>query len=171
MLKGKLVSLRPIIKSDLKFIRSWINDEDIQYYSQEQYPCYFNHYIITCIYNEGIKGKKIIFIIEDLSGEPIGEIWLDPVYIYNKTAELSIVIGKKEYRGKGYGKDAIDTMKNYCFKELNISSIYLKVFAFNIRAINCYKACGFKVIGRCNKMVIRSGIKYDELIMKLSNNK
>jgi RimJ/RimL family protein N-acetyltransferase len=171
MLSGKLVNLRPIRRSDLKFISSWINDADVQYYSQEEYPCYFSPWVIKCIYSEGIKGKKYIFIIEDKAGNIIGEIWLDPIYLYNGSAELAIIIGRKEYRGRGYGKDVIDTVKKYCFKELNLNSILLKVFAFNIRAINCYKACGFKIIGRCKKNVTRNGAVYDELIMEVKNNK
>lgn len=167
MLEGKLVNLRLIRKDDLQYIQKWINDLEVQYYSQEKYPVYFNQALVKRIYSEGINGKRYIFIMEDKSGQVVGELWLYPIDFTKKIAELVIIIGRKDVRGKGYGRDAINTIKEYAFKNIGLKSIYLKVFSFNTRAIKCYKACGFAVIGRNSKKVTRFGIKYDELIMEL----
>ena len=167
MLEGKYVNMRPIMKSDLKYIKEWINDLEVQYYSQEKYPSYFDSWTIKNIYSDGIRGYKPIFIIEDKSGDVIGELWLDSLDMIRGSAELVIVIGKSLYRGIGYGKDAINTIKGYCFNVLGLESLYLKVFSFNLRGINCYKACGFKVKGRGPGRVIRYGAEYDELVMEV----
>lgn len=170
MLEGKVVNLRPIKKEDLKYIQIWINDLEVQYYSQENYPVYFNPAVVKYIYDDGIKGKRYIFIMEDKSGEVVGEIWLYPIDFSRKIAELVIIIGKKDVRGKGYGRDAINIIKEYAFKNIGLNSIYLKVFSFNTRAIKCYMACGFTVVERNNRKVIRFGVKYDELIMQLKKD-
>lgn len=170
MLEGSLTTLRLIEKSDLKYIREWINDAEVQYYSQEQYPCFFDYWMVKAIYNDGIRRKKYIFIIEDKQKNIIGELWLNALDREKKTAELIIVIGTKEFRSRGYGRDAINTIKRFCFEDLGLKSIYLKVFEFNTRAINCYKSCGFRIIGRGKRKVIRSGIEYDELIMEVMKN-
>lgn len=167
MLEGKLVNMRQIKKSDLNYIKEWINDLEVQYYSQEQYPMFYNWLLIKHIYGDGLKGRKNIFIMEDKSGNVIGELWLYPIDFVRRITELVIIIGKKDLRGKGYGKDAINTIKRYCFDRLKLEAIYLKVFSFNSRAINCYKACGFNVIGKGSKEVIRGGKKYYELIMEV----
>lgn len=170
MLEGKFTRLRLIEKSDLKYIKEWINDPEVQYYSQEQYPCHFDYWMVKAIYNDGIRRKKYIFIIEDELRHIIGELWLNALDREKKTAELIIVIGRDESRGRGYGKDAIETVKKFCFDHLGLKSIYLKVFEFNTRAINCYKSCGFKIIGKGIRKVLRSGIEYDELIMEVIKN-
>jgi len=170
MLEGRIVNLRLIKKSDLKYIQSWINDLEVQYYSQEEYPLYFNSFVIKRIYDEGLKGKRYIFIIEDKSGRVIGELWLYPIDLNKKITELVIVIGRKDYRSKGCGRDAINTIKEFCFNGLKLEVIYLKVFSFNMRAINCYKYCGFKIIGTSPKKVSRFGVEYDELIMEVKRN-
>jgi RimJ/RimL family protein N-acetyltransferase len=167
MLSGNLVNLRPIRKGDLDHIQVWINDLEVQYYSQEEYPFYFNHWMIKYIYNDGIKGKKRILMIEDKAGQVIGELWLHPIDYVRKIADLVIVIGKRNLRGRGYGRDAIRTVKKYCFETLGFEAIYLKVFSFNTRAIKCYKACGFQTIGKGSKMVNRNGRLYDELVMEV----
>lgn len=170
LIQGSLTNLRPIRKGDLKYIESWINDPEVQYYAQEEYPFYFNSWLVRYIYNEGIKGNRLIFMIEDKEGNVIGELWLYPIDYNKKVSELVITIGRKNLRGKGYGKDVIDAVKKYCFEQLGINSIFLKVFSFNTRAINCYKSCGFKVIGRVPKKIIRYGMRYDELVMELRKN-
>lgn len=170
ILKGNLVTLRPITKDDLKYVYHWINDPEVQYYSQEEYPFYFSNWAVRCIYKDATKGKMIIFIIENEMKEPIGEIWVHPIDFIRKTAELVIIIGKRENRGRGYGKDTINTIKEFCSKNLRLDSLYLKVFIFNKQAINCYKSCGFKVAGKIPCKVARYGILYDELVMEVSLN-
>lgn len=167
MIEGKLVKMRLIKKDDLKYIREWINDPEVQYYSQESYPSYYTTWHIKKIYEQGIKGKMYIFIIEEKNGRVIGEVWLYPIDTVRKIAELVIVIGRKDLRGKGYGKDVINAIKDFGFNRLNLESIYLKVFSFNLRGINCYKACGFQTIGRIPNKVVRDGVSYDELVMEV----
>lgn len=167
MIKGNLTNLRLIEKSDLKYIRKWINDVEVQFYSQEKYPYYFDYWLVKSIYEDGIKRRKYIFIIEDKKANVIGELWLDSLDQRKKTAELVIIIGRPEYRSRGYGRDAINTIKEFSVEKLKLTSIYLKVFSFNTRGINCYKACGFQIIGKGNRNVVRNGIQYDELIMEV----
>lgn len=168
LIQGDLTNLRPIRRSDLKYIQSWINDPEVQYYAQEEYPFYFSPWLIKYIYYDGIHGQKKIFMIEDKKGNIIGELWLYPIDYIKKAAELVITIGRKEFRGSGYGKDVINTVKKYCFEDLMLDSICLKVFSFNTRAIRCYKSCGFRMIGRIPKKVVRFGMKYDELVMEVA---
>lgn len=170
VIRGSLTNLRPIKRSDLKYIQSWINDPEVQYYAQEEYPFYYSPWMVKYIYRDGINGRRMIFMIEDKNGNVIGELWLYPIDFKRKVAELVITIGKKELRGIGYGRDVINTAKKYCFGELGLESIYLKVFSFNSRAINCYKSCGFKAIGRIPQKVVRYGIKYDEIVMEVTKS-
>lgn len=167
-IEGQQTILRQITFNDLKHIQGWINDLEVQYYAQEEFPLYFNYYDIKKIYQDGINGKKIIFIIEDKNNIPIGELWLFPIDIPKKVCELIITIGSKDYRSKGYGMDAILSAKKICFEILKLNKIYLKVFSFNIRAIKCYKKCGFKVIGNLKRKVSRYGVKYNIILMELS---
>jgi RimJ/RimL family protein N-acetyltransferase len=166
MIEGNITNLRDIRKSDLKYIEGWINDSEIQYYSQEEYPVYYNKQLINILYRDAVSGKIKVFIIEDKLQNIIGELWIYPIDYLRKYAEFEIVIGRKDMQNKGYGKDAINTAKKYCFEELELNKIYLKVFSFNVRAIRCYKSCGFKITGKIGEMVERYGILHDEYIME-----
>ena len=62
-----------------------------------------------------------------------------------KVATLGISFDSKHIN-KGYGTDAIKILLKYYFKVMGMRTIYLDVAKHNIRAINCYKKCGFRKI-------------------------
>lgn len=76
----------------------------------------------------------------------IGHLSLSPRS--NNWHETQIIIGEKEYWGKGYGTEAIKLLLNKA-KEFNINKIFLEVRPENKRAIKAYGKCGF----------VKSGIK------------
>lgn len=55
---------------------------------------------------------------------------------------IGITLGKR-FWGRGYGKDSIVTLVNFLFDEKDIEEIEIEVALPNVRAINCYKRCGF----------------------------
>lgn len=60
----------------------------------------------------------------------------------NQKAELQIVIGEKEYWGRGIGKKAVELVLASA-KKLNHKEIYVEVRPENQRARNLYKSAGF----------------------------
>jgi RimJ/RimL family protein N-acetyltransferase len=80
---------------------------------------------------------------------------------------LGIFIGQKEYWGKGYGEEACRLICRYGFDHLNLENIILRVYAYNEKAIACYKKVGFREIGkrRSAKKILRK--RHDVLFMDL----
>ena len=79
----------------------------------------------------------------------------------HQTAELGVFIGNKEFRGKGYGTEAIELLLDYAFTYLNIYSIRLRVFSFNTPAIACYEKLGFTRTGVWRQSHMVAGKRYD----------
>ena len=74
---------------------------------------------------------------------------------------------KEEYLSKGYGTEAIRVLLDYGFNYMNLHSIKLTVFAFNERALRCYKKCGFKETGRNRENRFINGKYYDTILMDI----
>ena len=83
----------------------------------------------------------------------------------NQAAWLGIGIGDAEYRGKGYGTEAMQLALNYAFYELNLYRVNLSVFSYNPRAIHVYEKVGFKHEGRLRSAMFRDGQRHDILLM------
>jgi RimJ/RimL family protein N-acetyltransferase len=80
---------------------------------------------------------------------------------------VSIGIGEPEYRGKGYGTDAMQTMLKVAFSELNLTRVTLFMFEYNRRAFRSYEKAGFKLEGRIRGAMQREGKRYDWLVMSV----
>ena len=80
-------------------------------------------------------------------------------------ATLGIVIGEKEYWGKGYGTEAVKTMLRYAFHELGLNRVELETYSFNPRAQRCYERAGFRREGVRRGALYRDGKFHDIIIM------
>ena len=109
---------------------------------------------------------SVHFAIHAVSdGQLIGNCSFKEIDHKNGSAGVGIVIGERGYWGKGFGRDALRLMLRYGFSELNLHRIWLKVFAFNERAIRAYRKVGFVEEGRLREAIYRDGRYWDELIM------
>ena len=68
-------------------------------------------------------------------------------HINKNKAEIQIVVGEKEYWGKGLGTLAIKKGVDEAFNRLGYKEIYLEVRPNNQRAIKAYQNVGFKRLG------------------------
>ena len=80
-------------------------------------------------------------------GEVVGHIELvlhrdDP----EKGRLARVLIGPTAQRGRGYGSEMVRQIVTFGFGELKLKAIDLAVFAFNQRAIACYKKNGFHLV-------------------------
>ena len=73
---------------------------------------------------------------------------IDPI---DKEAEVGIIIGEREFQGKGFGSDALITLKDYIFKSTNLEKLYLHTLTTNDRAKKSFKKAGFNEIGEVRK--------------------
>jgi len=80
------------------------------------------------------------------SGQHIGNIKYEPINLKDKSATMGILIGDKEWRGKGVATEVIKDSSKYLKENYNIKYIDLGVNKDNIAAVSAYKKMKFKVI-------------------------
>jgi len=163
---GERVYLSPINVEDVEKYIEWVNDLDVT----------INLIIAPNVYSLEKEREALIrlnkegynFAIVTLDkDELIGNCGLIDVNLIHRTAEAGIFIGNKNYWNKGYGTEAMNLLLDYGFNLLNLNNIMLRVYSFNKRAINCYKKCGFKEIGRRREATIIGNKKYDQIYMDI----
>jgi len=168
MIKGKLINLRTLEKNDLEQIMKWINDIEVtKYLSSFLFPVSRpeEEKYLEKMMSKNDKQKNLV--IETKEGNYIGQITLDNIDWKNRNAELVIVIGNKEYWGKGYGTDAIKTLLDHAFNQMNLYNIYLWVFDYNQRGVRCYEKCGFKRDGSLRKIHFYQGRFHNSILMSI----
>lgn len=86
------------------------------------------------------------FVIEVLKNQDwitIGNCSFFNIDWRNRSAELGIVIGEKQFWNQGYGTKAITLCVELGFKSYNLNRIFLRVYETNPRAIRYYEKVGF----------------------------
>ena len=91
--------------------------------------------------------------IETLDGKHIGNCMFYDINISKGGAELGIMIGDRDYWGKGYGTDTVESLLDYIFSSTAISRVYLHTLEWNHRALRSFAKSGFREV----KKVHRSG--------------
>lgn len=87
---------------------------------------------------------KIHFsVFEKDSDNLVGYILINGLDNVIESVELMRFVIDKS--GIGYGKEAMQLVKRFCFEELNTLYIWLDVFSNNFRAIRLYQTMGFVV--------------------------
>ncbi|OAB38631.1 acetyltransferase [Paenibacillus macquariensis subsp. defensor] len=167
---GDRIVLREYRDSDLDHIRQWVNDPEITNTLSDNFLYPHSKYETESFFRMMVEGKSsnksFIIAVKD-SLEYIGQIDLYKIDWKNRFAHLAVVIGRKEYLGKGYGSDAIRILQKFTFEELNLNRIELEVYEYNERAYKCYLKCGFKEEGRYRNKIYNKGKYRDSICMSI----
>jgi RimJ/RimL family protein N-acetyltransferase len=81
-------------------------------------------------------------------GRLIGRITLRD--IASEGARLGIVL-EPGFTGQGYGREALAIFCRHIFHSVGLAALWLDVASDNQRAIRCYVASGFRVVGTTDR--------------------
>ncbi len=109
--------------------------------------------------------------IETKDGRHIGNMRLLDIAPEDRSARVAIYIGESEFRGGGYGTDAMKTLVRFGFEEMNLNRIELGVFDYNELAIASYRKCGFVEEGRRRQAHYERGAYHDSVVMAVLRSK
>lgn len=163
---GNKCYLSPMQENDAEHLVRWYNDIDISMPECNVYNVFSKKNIEDAI-KDNISRMETVFSVIDIENDKlIGMVEVSPNHVF-RSGTFGIVIGEKEYWGKGYGKEATLLLLDFAFNMLNLHNIMLGVYEFNNRAYNLYKKVGFKEIGRKREYQTVAGKKYDMIMMDL----
>ena len=166
--KGGRIYLSPLNANDVELYVKWLNDPEV--------AVTLGAYGFVCdlmtekkyIEERKTDGSGVDFaIVLNENDRLIGNISLMDIDHNCRSALMGMFIGEEDYRGKGYGSEAIRLLLGYGFDTLNLHNVMLNVYACNTRGIACYAKSGFKEFGRRREAVFLRGKYYDVICMDI----
>lgn len=159
------VYLRALELEDYKTTLNWRKDDEIwdmvcgpKYFVSSEYE---KNWIIKAINNPNELRLGICLKENDLL---IGMASMVNIDMINRNGGLSLMIGNKNYWSGGYGTEAMNLLKEYCFNERGMERIGGPILESNIASQKMMAKCGFKVEGVLRNSVFKNG-KYLNMIM------
>ncbi|MFK7948250.1 MAG: GNAT family N-acetyltransferase [Saprospiraceae bacterium] len=146
-LESNHIYLRPLIRSDLdhRFIAYFhTTTRSLTQLKLPKNPTQLNNWFET-ITNDPTRMDFIISQQRDI--ELVGTISLTNIDLYNRSANLSIIIPRKHYHNKGIGSEAIFLLLLYVFETLNLNRVHIQIPTYNSLAIAVANKIGFKQEG------------------------
>jgi len=168
-MEGKLVRLRPYQKTDIEDLMKWVNDEEVTRYLGSQMTPPASRSGEEAFLEMAMTHSEThkVFAIETMAREYAGGIDLRVIDQIDRRAEVGIVIGVKDFWGRGYGTEAMRLMLRFAFGRLNLNRVSLRVFDYNQRAIKSYEKCGFIKEGLLRQDRYYDGQYHDTLVMAI----
>ena len=149
-LVGKVVYLRALEKEDLMGnYFQWFNDQEVcRFNSHGRAPnnaAKMESYLQRAYTDPSLAVFAISFLENDAH---VGNISLQDINLIDRSAEYAIVLGEKDYWGKGVAKDASDLILRHGFMTLNLHRVYCGTSVENTGMQKLASYMGMKEEGR-----------------------
>jgi RimJ/RimL family protein N-acetyltransferase len=173
MLSGRVTVLRPLRATDRAISVRWRNDPEIRdNILGYRFPITeaMEADWIDAVLKDQSRTRIVLAIEDKTDGACVGFVYLNNIDWFARNAEFGILIGERNRHGKGLAKEALCLVAGYAFETLNLHKLYLRVVAFNKRALALYRAFGFMEEGVQRQQAFLRGRYYDVVLMGLIRN-
>jgi RimJ/RimL family protein N-acetyltransferase len=156
--KGNGVVIRPKRLEDAPEDYAWRTDEDLARLDATRpirmsYEDFVKYSKDELLYSSGTSRR---LAIDTLDGRHIGNCMYYDIDVRRGSAELGIMIGDREYWGKGYGTDSVDAMLTHIFTATSLNLVYLHTLEWNHRARRSFAKSGMREV----KKLRRGGLEF-----------
>jgi diamine N-acetyltransferase len=170
MLSGRVTVLRPLRATDRAISVRWRNDPEIRdNILGYRFPITeaMEADWIDAVLKDQSRTRIVLAIEDKTDGACVGFVYLNNIDWFARNAEFGILIGERNRHGRGLAKEALCLVAGYAFETLNLHKLYLRVVAFNKRALALYRAFGFVQEGVQRQQAFLRGRYYDVVLMGL----
>jgi RimJ/RimL family protein N-acetyltransferase len=174
---ARKVVLKPVSRQDVARIREWLRDEEVSnmWFGRYAYgdPAHLGYNPEEAerasdsewqhLFSD--PGHRILSIYTP-EGEHIGEVHV-AIEEALGDGQLSVLIGRKDKWGQGYGSAAAQPVLELAFGQWGLYRLWADVPEYNAAARNLFKGLGFQHEGTLRKSRPHAGARFDSVVMGL----
>jgi RimJ/RimL family protein N-acetyltransferase len=135
------LTVRPLALDDTEQVVAWRNrPEVIAELFSERGPTREEH--LSWFAQLQRRSDRLEFLVAD-AGRPVGTVGLSNLDLSAREAELGVLVGEPEARGRGVATRACELLLKYACDSLGLRRVYLTLFADNQAAKKLYDKLGF----------------------------
>jgi len=166
-IEGDLVALGPLREENIPLYVRWMNDYDTSSRLLTPPRPYTAEQEAAWVQQASNAENPTFTIFERATWQAIGNCGIHAIDWVNRTTSVGIMIGEPSARGKGFGTEAIRLLLDHAFTVLNLHSVMLTVYGYNLPAQRTYAKVGFREIGRRREARWHNGRFWDEIYMDI----
>ncbi|MBD5347146.1 MAG: GNAT family N-acetyltransferase [Bacteroides sp.] len=167
LLTDGTVRLRALEPSDIDIMMEWENDTQSWGAASTSAPYsrrIIEDYVLT--YDADIFSARQLRLIIEYDGKAVGALDLTDFDPVNHRAGIGIIVDPR-FRGKGYGKRAIDIAARYCRERIGMHQLWAIVAQDNAASRQLFESAGFVAGGRMRSWISHGSGYTDAYIYQL----
>lgn len=161
------VYLRAFNLEDANTTHKWRTDEEVirSLVGRKHFVSldYEKKWVSDVIFSPG-NNIKLAVCMKD-TDQHIGNAYLDNIDSFNQNALFSLMIGEKDFWGKGLGTELTMLMLYHAFYSINLKRVQSYQLRDNIGSIQVHNKCGFQQEGILRNAVFKNGNLVDLNVM------
>jgi ribosomal-protein-alanine N-acetyltransferase len=157
-IESERLFFRPLNEKDVYGeYADWLNDPEVCEGNRHAIFPQSQMDLLAYIRQAEISNKQVVLAISLRSdNRHIGNVSLQSIDFFNRTADLAILLGAKDLWGKGYGMEAVVAMLEYGFHRLGLRRITCGTLANNIVMQKIALKTGFRHEGTRRSAVYKN---------------
>ncbi|MBP9853697.1 MAG: GNAT family N-acetyltransferase [Candidatus Omnitrophica bacterium] len=172
LIKGKLIYLRPPTEKDVYGNWwTWLNDAEVTRNMNKGYDGNTAEKQMQFFKSMENSKTDCVLAVCTLNGDQhIGTTAIHQIREENNrlTGNFGILIGEKEFWGKGIGSEVWELMVKESFESLGLQTIITKIFSTNIPSLKIAEKIGFKIIGTKDNEFEKDGQPIKRYVLQLN---
>ncbi len=170
LLVGPRVMLRPLCEADVEGnYPRWFNDPEVCRFNRHGTRPYGRAEALAYVRAVSRRDDTLVLAIVDRQHQVhIGNVSLQSVDLQQACGELAILVGEKDYWGRGYAKEASRLLVHYGFERLGLRRIYCGTRVDNLPMQHLAAALGMALERIEPQAMEKDGRYYDVMVFSLS---
>lgn len=166
MIQGERLYLRSLRAEDIEGgYREWLQDPAINQYLEARFSVYNYDQLKDFIQNINASSTDYLFGIFDKDDTYVGNIKIGGINWIHRTAEVGLLIGNRDYWGKGFGSEAIYLVTEYGFNTLNLRKLWAGAYSTNKGSVRAFEKAGYEHECVKKKHFFSNGEYIDDIIL------
>lgn len=171
-LRGQTVHLREIEPTDVTdAYLGWMRDAELTRFMESRLDEHTRESLMSFVQTRRQSEREWMFAICGAQcGTHIGNIKLGPIHPHHLRADIGIIVGEREWHGRGVATESIRLVVDFAFRILGLAKLTAGMYAENIGSRRAFEKAGFTVEGVLRKHCIDAlGTRVDLLALGLTS--
>lgn len=166
VLEGSGIRLRPLAAGDHATVFGWYSDPELvapfDRFSPDSYDAFVRE--VERVPEEPTSLAPRFAIVERSTGKLVGVVGYYTAHPVLENLDVWYVLGDREARGRGYGKEAVGLLVDHLFRSRSVERVGATVDVDNVASYRLLEGLGFRREGTLRSALFHHGRWHDVLV-------
>jgi RimJ/RimL family protein N-acetyltransferase len=143
---------------------NWMNDPVVTRYTEQCHITHTTESVVRFVKEKSDTPENFLFGIFT-EEQHIGNVKLGPVIHHHRRADISFIVGNRNYWGQGVASALVSAVIKFGFDILKLNKICEGCFAENVASMRVFEKLGFTIEARLPRHLVIDDRQVDQILL------